>query len=191
MRHTLSESPGLAETRLVCVGLFVGAALLVLGCQREPELYSGKASKASSPQSGVPPAKPQVAPQPPASRPRAVLKAPDKVEVEMSGKVEIPPRLRTKRIKIYVAEQDCLDEKSKVFGVVAAGKDGKFFVEVFAPTGSYLSLCVAVDDGEGNASRAYGALPRKLRAVGTGEVVFPSLAIELKVGPPHLFRSRP
>ena len=157
------------------------AALLLSGCEREQELYSGKSGKES-----------KTGPATPASKPASALAAAkiEKVEVEMSGIVEIPPKVKGKLIKIYVADKNCLDEKATVFGAVPIGDTGNFFAEVFPPTGTDLSLCAAVDEGDGKPSRAYGALDHTLHAVGKGEVIFSKLKIKLKAGPPHLFRSR-
>ena len=111
------------------------------------------------------------------------------VEVEMTGKVILPASAagKAEQVLLFVAANDCLDPHAKPLGVVRVGETGSFFAEVFAAPGTLLSLCAAVDEGKGKPSTSYGALPRKLRAEGKGEVVFSKLEIKLDQGEPHLF----
>lgn len=182
--------PAMSPANLITLTA-LGTALLLVGCQKEQELYTGTSGKESK-SPPTEPANKQVPPSPPASQPASAPAARqvEKVEVEMSGTVDVPAKLRGKLVKLYVADKNCLDPKAAVFGAVPVGESGNFFAEVFPPTGTDLSLCAAVDEGEGKPSRAYGALARTLHAVGKGEVIFSKLAIKLKAGPPHLFRSR-
>lgn len=166
----------------------VGATLL-FACEQ-------KSGPANVTKVAAVPRKPDaVAPAPATEVPAKAPLPPDPsapVEVEMEGKVELPDRadLKSRKVLLYVARNDCLDPKAKVYAVTPVSDSRNFFSEIFPPQGTDLSLCAAVDEGEGKPATIYGALPRTLHAVGVGEVVFSRLVIKLKPQRPHLFQKK-
>lgn len=107
----------------------------------------------------------------------------DLVEVEVFGSIKGAPSGTT--MSILVAVGDCLADDARVLGRTPAGQS--FMIEVFAPWGSDLTVCAAVEPGDGKPAVLYGKWKESLHAEGEGEVMFHDVVIELKKGKPHTF----
>lgn len=109
-------------------------------------------------------------------------------EVEIFGKVNLPKDLpKDKKVIIYVAQDDCLADNAQILGHVKAGSDGAIVLEVFPKWGTDITICAAVDEGEGKPTMRYGKAKGKFHAEGEGEVTFANVNIDLERGKPHTF----
>jgi len=117
---------------------------------------------------------------PPAERPPLC-------EVEISGQLRLPAAASPATAPLtFVALGDCLSPDARLLGQAGSTR-GRFFIEVFAPWGSDLTLCAASESTPGAPSTLYGKAPGILHAAATGEVEFKDLVVELTPGPPHRF----
>lgn len=105
-------------------------------------------------------------------------------EVEIAGNLTAPPDVPAPMV--FVALGDCLAEKPRVIGYGGSHK-GRFFVEVFAPWGSDLTLCAASEPTPGAASRLYGKAAMVMHAEAKGEVEFKDVKLTLAPGPARAF----
>ena len=102
-------------------------------------------------------------------------------EVEITGEVTATVGPTETRF-VYVATGDCLDPASRVRGRAAVEADGKFFIEVFPPCGSDLTVCATVEPAgtmEPQPTKRYGKLDQKLHAEGIGEIEFKGLQVPI------------
>lgn len=93
---------------------------------------------------------------------------------------------------IWVAIGDCLADKADVKGRDLVAADGKFFIEVFPPCGSDLTLCASIEPKGAMPNNPlptarYGKLERTLHAEGQGEIEFKNLHVTTGTGPVHAF----
>lgn len=108
-------------------------------------------------------------------------------EVEITGHVRMPKgQEKAPPPLTFVAVGDCLAPSAKVLGF-GGTTSGAFFVEVFAPWGSDLTLCAASEASPGGESRLYGKSPLVMHAEKTGEVAWKDVVVELAPGPPRTF----
>ena len=91
----------------------------------------------------------------------------------------------TPNAETFVAIGDCLGG-GKMVGH-GGTTDGRFFVEVFVPWGSDLTLCAASRPGPGQPSTLYGKAKIPMHAEKTGEVEFKNVVVEVAKGPPKSF----
>src|SRR5439155_22560543 len=108
-------------------------------------------------------------------------------EVEVSGNVVLPAAFASEPAPMtFVALGDCLAPSAKMLGFGGSCR-GRFFVEVFAPWGSDLTLCAASEPSPGAPSTLYGKAKIAMHAEHTGEVEFKDVVVELASAPPHPF----
>lgn len=101
-------------------------------------------------------------------------------EVEISGRVVVPKEAGNVPPPLtVVAIGDCLAPEPDIVGF-GGSTNGRFFVEVFVPWGSDLTICAASEPTPGAASRLYGKSPLLMHAEKTGEVEFKDVVIEVK-----------
>ncbi len=105
------------------------------------------------------------------------------VEVEIFGSVKGRPE--SGKLYIYGAEGDCLADDAKILEKVPGGDT--FMIEVFAPWGVKVTVCAAVDPGNGKPPVLYGKWKEPMLAEGEGEVMFRDVVIELAKHKPHTF----
>ena len=111
---------------------------------------------------------------------------PDKVEVEVTGKVELPAGYKPKgELLIFVSQKDCLDPGAPILGWSKPAESMRFFIEVFPAWGTDITICAAEDPGSGKPTTVYGQAPGKHYCEGLGEVTFDGLTLALKQGPPR------
>jgi hypothetical protein len=124
---------------------------------------------------------------PPAPPPGDAGVTPPKVcEVEISGHVKMPRTPPGTPIpQTIVAIGDCLGD-GKVVGR-GGTTDSRFFIEVFVPWGSDLSICAASAAAPDQPSTLYGKAKIPMHAEKAGEVEFRDVVIELAKGPPKTF----
>lgn len=171
-----------------------------LGCKEE-------APPAPSPPAATTPAAPTAPASPPTTPPSTTVPTapaaaaqdggaatrPASCEVEVRGVVKRPASsVKAPNPITFIAIGDCLDPSAKVLGrggttFTTKPTEGMFFLEVFAPWGSDLSLCAAVEPAPGKPSTLYGKVDRPMHAAATGEVTFNDLVVELEPGPPKKF----
>jgi hypothetical protein len=109
-------------------------------------------------------------------------------EVEMRGRVELPAGTPpTPLPRLHVSYGDCLSPTAHVAGQFWARPDGTFFLEVFVPWASDLTLCASYEPAAKGPSTAYGKVERVFHAEKTGEVEFNDVRVVLKPGPPRVF----
>lgn len=112
-------------------------------------------------------------------------------EVEMAG--QLTPVLDARdALAVYVSVDDCMAPDARMVARMPTLPNQPFFVEVFVPCGMELSLCAAVEPrltvGDvPKPTRRYGQLPRRLKAVGEGEIEFKELTWQLADGPQRTF----
>lgn len=159
---------------------------LVVGCKEPPKETPKAAPSASTPTTASATA--------PASAPAAGLSASaapahsETCEVEIFGKVNLPKDLpKGKKVIVYVAQDDCLADNAQILGHVDAGSDGGIVIEVFPKWGTDITICAAVDEGEGKPTTRYGKAKGKFHAEAEGEVTFADVKIDLEKGKPHVF----
>ncbi len=115
---------------------------------------------------------------------------PANCEVEISGKVVVPKKFaKAPAPMTFVAIGDCLAEKPDIVGY-GGSNHGVFFVEVFAPWGSDVSLCAASEPTPGKPSTLYGKAKLPMHAQASGEVEFHDVVVEVAPGPPKTFEHR-
>jgi hypothetical protein len=95
-------------------------------------------------------------------------------------------------LAVYVSVDDCLAPDARIVARMPTLPNQPFFVEVFVPCGMELSLCAAAEPrltvGDvPKPTRLYGQLPRRLKAVGEGEIEFKDLTWPLLAGPERTF----
>lgn len=115
--------------------------------------------------------------------------APTTCEVELSGHLKVKgPKLPAGAASplTFVALGDCMAPSPRVVGFSGSTR-GRFFVEVFVPEGSELTLCAALESTPGGPSTLYGKAARTMVAHGRGEVEFKNLVVELAPGPARTF----
>lgn len=113
---------------------------------------------------------------------------PETCEVEVFGKVVVPPKTpKGGKLVAYVAQNDCLADDAQIIGHVDAGLDGAIVIEVFPRWGSDITVCAARDMGEGKPTTLYGKAKRTFHAESDGELTFNDVTIELAEGKPHVF----
>ena len=124
------------------------------------------------------------------AKPSATPAGPVTCEVEITGKVKLPkgtpPNDKAASPMTFVALGDCLAPTPRIVGFSGSTR-GRFFVEVFVPEGSELSLCAALESAPGGPSTLYGKAKAKMVARGRGEVEFKNLVVELAPGPAKSF----
>lgn len=124
--------------------------------------------------------------------PPAGKAAPQTCEVEITGTVKVKkgaaPAASAGAASplTFVAVGDCLAPEPRIVGFSGSTR-GRFFVEVFVPEGTELSLCAALESTPGGASTLYGKAAKKMVARGRGEVEFKNLVVELAPGPARTF----
>lgn len=167
-------------------------AVLSLACDKPSATTSAPVASASGTTAivGTPPpsASASAAPAASASASAATSAAPAKhpptCEVEVFGKVDLKG---TKGDPfVYVAQDDCLNEKAQMLGREKIKADGSFFIEVFSKWGGDITICAAVERPDGT-SELYGQATNeagKFHTEAIGEVTFEKVAIPLKKGPP-------
>ena len=166
------------------------ALVLVLSlaaCNRESPSPPASSSATGLPAPTAPPALPSAAAPPdPTPAPHGLT-----CEVEIAGNLQLPPGAPRGDASYYVFVTlgDCLAEGAKVLGW-GGNTNGRFFVEVFVPWGSDVSLCAVSMPPPGKPATLYGRTPL-LHAEKRGEVEFKGLVVALRPGPPHLFPRPP
>jgi len=111
---------------------------------------------------------------------------PAKCEVEIGGRVTLPKDSHANPPMTFVAIGDCLAEHPQMIGFGGTTNNG-YFIEVFAPWGSDLTICAASEPSPGQPSTLYGRSKLSMHAEAAGEVTFHDVLIELKEGPPKTF----
>jgi hypothetical protein len=104
-------------------------------------------------------------------------------EVEISGRVTVPPDAKGDAI-VYTTDGPCWQADTRAFGQVKviSLKEGYFFVEIFVPQGTHVWLCAALVDGDKPVT-VHGELANApLLGKGVGEVVHGDLRITLAKG---------
>jgi hypothetical protein len=175
-----------------------------LGCSREappPPASSASAApllSASPASSGATagPGAPDAAAPPASARAPGVDAAADAgpptklCEVEISGNVRVPKKNASAPAPTtFVAIGDCLAPSPRIVGF-GGTTNGRFFIEVFVPWGSDLTLCAASEPAPGEPSTLYGKAKHVMHAERSGEVVFGDVLVELAPGPPKAFAHR-
>ncbi|MGZ3416986.1 MAG: hypothetical protein ACXWUG_06290 [Polyangiales bacterium] len=113
---------------------------------------------------------------------------PPTCEVEIFGKVKLPKDLPPKsRVVVYVAQNECLADDASILGHIPTAESGQFVIEVWPKWGTDITICAAVDPGEGKPTTKYGKAKGPFHAEALGEVTFNNLEIELATGKPHTF----
>jgi hypothetical protein len=166
--------------------LLTSACALLLACKREP---------APGAPVVVIDAREQAAPRVQGAQPAdgaAAPGSPPKVkacEVEMFGTVKLPRGISPKKNPrfIYVADNDCLGDDAHILGRLPMSETETFFIEVFSRWGADLSVCAAVEQGEGEPTTLYGKAEGRYHAEAGGEVTFHGINVDLKKGPAHVF----
>ncbi|MFO0669080.1 MAG: hypothetical protein U0235_05530 [Polyangiaceae bacterium] len=180
-----------------CAFALLPFIVLLVACDKPTATTTAPAPSASGTTSIVatPPATPSASASastaPAASgsaAPAAVKKHPATCEVEVFGKVELPKGTKGDPF-VYVAQDDCLNEKAAMLGREKIKADGSFFIEVFAKWGTDITICAAVErpDGTselyGQATNAAAESAGKFHAEDIGEVTFEKVTVPLKKGP--------
>jgi hypothetical protein len=167
--------------------LLVAGALVLAACNREPPPPAASpARETSSPSPSPSPPAPSAA----APSDSAPVVHPQTCEVEFAGNLQLPPGApRGDANYVFVTIGDCLAEGARVVGW-GGNTNGRFFVEVFVPWGSDVSLCAVSMAPPGKPSTLYGKTPL-LHAEKLGDVEFKNLVVPLKSGPPRLFPRPP
>ncbi len=120
--------------------------------------------------------------------PSAKAAHPEECEVEIFGTVTLPKDApKGQKAIVYVAQNDCLADDAKILGHQAAGDDGKFMIEVFPKWGTDITICAALDAGEGKPAVHYAKAAGKFHAEAVGEVTFNEVKLDLAKGKPHAF----
>lgn len=161
-----------------------------LGCKEEPaKVEPAAAASAKVTPSAAPSASAPASAAPVASASASAKPAHSETcEVEIFGKVVIPPKApKGSKFMIYVAQNDCLADDAEILGHVEAGVDGAIVIEVFPKWGTDITICAALDRGEGKPTTLYGKAKGPFHAEAAGEVTFADLKIELAEGKPHVF----
>ena len=159
--------------------LLIALALVgsVVGCKDPPPSASETPKPLASPS-----APPKIAAAPPSAS--APASHPDKVEVEITGLVELPKGYKPKgTIYVYVSHKDCLATDAPVLGRVQPPDSMRFFIEVFPPWASDITICAAEDAGEGKPSTLYTKATGTFHAEKTGEVNFDNVKLVLSTQP--------
>jgi hypothetical protein len=111
-------------------------------------------------------------------------------EVEISGQVRLSPKDKDAPDPlVFVALGDCLDPASRIVGFGGTAK-GRFFVEVFVPWGSDLTVCAASESSPGGPSTLYGKAKVRMHAERAGEIEYKGVGIDLAKGPARTFEHR-
>ena len=106
--------------------------------------------------------------------------------MEIGGTVKAPRKLDGAAApQTFVAVGDCLGD-GKVVGN-GGTTNGRFFIEVFVPWGSDLTLCAASVPAPGKPSTLYGKAKIPMHAEKTGEVEFRGVVVDLAPGPARTF----
>ena len=164
-------------------------ALLLLLLAAPPGCHREGAAPASNKPATAPPdlASAKAVPAPP---PTPIPPPPRLCEVEAEGRIVVPKRARKGPTPTtFIAIGDCLVPEPKIVGF-GGSTFGRFFIEVFVPWGSDLSICAAIEPAPEKPSTLYGKAPIAMHAEKEGEVEFKGLVIELKPGPPKVFAHR-
>ena len=164
-------------------GLFLVVLSMLVGCKEPPK----EAVPAVSP-SVVASAKP-IEPAAVSATASAAPAHSATCEVEIFGTVNRPKDLpKDKKIIVYVAQNDCLADDAEILGHTDAGQnDGSIVIEVFPKWGTDVTICAAVDEGEGKPTTRYGKAKGTFHAEAEGEVTFAEVKIDLEKGKPHVF----
>ncbi len=174
------------------VAVVLSVALVACGKPPSPVAAPPAVAEPATPAS---PVAPPAAPSPVVAAPAPASPAaaePTLCEVELSGSVTAAVGASEAPFA-FVAIGDCLDPAAKVLGRDFVNKqDGKWFIEVFPPCGTDLTVCASLEPATAmpNApgeTRRYGKLDRLLHAQGVGEIEFKELAVPLSDGPPRTF----
>ena len=119
------------------------------------------------------------------------VEAPHTCEVEIAGRLELPRGApKGDANYVFVAMGDCLAPDPRVIGW-GGNTNGRFFVEVFVPWGSDISLCAVSMAPPGQPSALYGKAATPMRAEAEGEIEFKNLVVALRPAPPHRFPRPP
>lgn len=164
------------------------ASLLILmfaalaGCTAQPAL--GPDASVPEVEAVLAAAPAAVAPAPAAGR----VESTPLCEVEIAGRLVVPERLRQRAHNptVFVAIGDCLAPAPRIIGSSGSTR-GRFFIEVFAPWGSDLSLCAASESQPGGPSTLYGKATVAMHAEAKGEVEFKDVMVQLAPGPARTF----
>jgi hypothetical protein len=150
----------------------VAVVVALAGCLTpQPPAENDLARPAATPPVAAAP----TTPPPPAAPPPATM-----AEVEMSGTVTLPPKVKGD-MTVWVVDAPCWKEGGRAFNSSKVVGD-KFFLEVYVPQGTQIWVCGAVGDG-GKPLEIYGQADRSpLLGKGTGEVTFMGLSIKLAKG---------
>ncbi len=166
------------------------AAILILGCKEPPKETPAAAPSASAPAKATAPSASAsvVASAAPSASASAGAGHSETCEVEIFGKVIFPQGMpKGKKAVVYVAQDDCLADNAQILGHVDAGIDGGIVIEVFPKWGTDITICAALDEGEGKPTSMYGKAKGKFHAEAEGEVTFADVKVELAKGKPHVF----
>ena len=149
--------------------------LALAGCKEEPSapaLASSSPISSASPRA-IPSAPPLATPPPAAAQ--------QGVEVEIFGTVTIPAGHEiVGNLQVFVSAKDCADPDAKVLGQVQLSMDKRFFIEVFAPWGTDLTVCASGETRRaGKVAQVLGKADRTFHAEGVGEVIFQNVAIKV------------
>jgi hypothetical protein len=110
--------------------------------------------------------------------------------VEITGTIKVPAKFaKAPSPMTFVALGDCLAPSPHIVGY-GGSTNGRFFVEVFVPWSSDLTLCAASEPAPGKPSTLYGKATTPIHAEGTGELEFNNFVVELAPGPPKTFEHR-
>lgn len=108
-------------------------------------------------------------------------------EVEIAGTVRVPRKFKKAPPPLtFVAIGDCLAPSPQIVGF-GGSTFGRFFVEVFVPWGSDLTICAASESKPGGPSTLYGKAALVMHAEKGGEVEFHDVKIDVAPGPPRTF----
>ncbi len=114
-------------------------------------------------------------------------------EVELSGDITVAIGPNESRY-IYVATGDCLNPTGIMRGRELVPESGSFFIEVFPPCGSDLTVCATIEANGPDMhlpkpTSRYGKLDRVLHADGAGEIEFKDLHLQVGSAPELMLKS--
>jgi hypothetical protein len=162
------------------------------GCdESRPPTPTTATSATVTPAASSAPAATAPGPSPAASAPRAKT-----CEVEIFGNILVPKEAPKGKLVVYVAQDDCMDDKAHMLGHIPAQQaSASFAIEVFSGWATDITICAALEAEDGS-SQYYGKAVNKenggkFHTEAEGEVTFNQLKISLTKGPTHTFPREP
>ena len=152
----------------------------VAGCDSLPPAPRGGGAPVAAPPRAAP-APPAAAPAPP--RPPASPASPTVVQVEVSGRLTLPPGAPRGRSVVVLSDGPCFQPGSHALAVVDADASSAYRATLYPPIGTQLEACGALVEPRRSALSFWGRADRGSMPVhGRGKMVYGDTAITLRRG---------